>query len=139
MVEATLVQHSTNVLQMFCVCWEVSSATDTRISSVHCSILSAHFCDYYWQATALKVKGQDYSLISSLKVPGLDLFIRVPCQLHGEPFRHIELRMHIVISVLPGNHLNRSQVKLVRVKCSPNDTTSTQCRSIEKEETLYFL
>ena len=59
---------------------------------------------------------QVYSLISSLKTYhptlhltpwSLDLFIRVPFQLHGEhtvlqPFRRIELIVHIAISVLPG-------------------------------------
>ena len=61
---------------------------------------------------------QVYSLISSLKTYhptlhltpwSLDLFIRVPFQLHGEntvlqPFRRIELIVHIAISVLPGTH-----------------------------------
>ena len=47
----------------------------------------------------------------------LDLFIRVPIQLHGEhtvlqPFRRIELIVYIAISVLPGTHFHLSQVKL---------------------------
>ena len=72
-----------------------------------------------------------YSLISSLKTYhrtlhltpwSLDLFIRVPFQLPGEhtvlqPFRRIELIVHIAISVLPGTHFHLSQVKHLRVKC----------------------
>ena len=71
-----------------------------------------------------------YSLISSLKTydptlhltpRSLDLFICVPFQLHGEhtvlqPFRRIELIVHIAISVLPGTHFHLSQVKHLRVK-----------------------
>ena len=79
------------------------------------------------------VKVQVYSLISSLKTyhPTLHLttwsldqvlFIPVPFQLHGEhtvlqPFRRIELSVHIAISVLPGTHFHLSQVKHLRVKC----------------------
>ena len=80
---------------------------------------------------------QDYSLISSLKTYhptlhltpwSLDLFIRVPFQLHGEhavlqPFRHIELIIHIAISVLPGTHFHLSQVKHLRVKCLAKEAT----------------
>ena len=76
-------------------------------------------------------KVQVYSLISSLKTYhptlhltpwSLDLFIRVPFQLHWEntvlqPFRRIELIVHIAISVLPGTHFHLSQVKHLRVKC----------------------
>ena len=79
----------------------------------------------------IKVKVQAYSLISSLKTYhptlhltlwSLDLFIRVPFQLHEEhtvlqPFRRIELIVHIAISVLPGTHFHLSQVKHLRVKC----------------------
>ena len=77
-----------------------------------------------------KKKVQVYSLISSLKTYptlhltpcSLNLFIRVPFQLHGEhtvlqPFRRIELIVHIAISVLPGIHFHLSQVKHLRVKC----------------------
>ena len=94
----------------------------------------------FWLCTAVvreKVKVQFYSLISSLKTYhptlssdirlyltpwSLDLFIRVPFQLHGEhtvlqPFRRIELIVHIAISVLPGTHFHLSQVKHFRVKC----------------------
>ena len=51
----------------------------------------------------------------------LDLFIRVPFQLHGEhtflqPFRRIGLIVHIVISVLHGTHSHLGQVKNARVK-----------------------
>ena len=74
---------------------------------------------------------QVYSLISSLKTYhptlhltpwSLDLVIRVLFQLHGEhtvlqPFRRIELIVHIAISVLPGTHFHLSQVKHLRVKC----------------------
>ena len=81
--------------------------------------------------TCLHQKVQVYSLISSLKTYhptlhltpwSLDLFIRVPFQLHGEhtvlqPFRRIELIVHIAISVLPGTHFHLSQVNNVRVKC----------------------
>ena len=80
----------------------------------------------------VQVKVQVYSLISSLKTYhptshftplSLDLFIRVPSQLHGEhtvlqPFRRIELIIHIAISVLPGTHFHLSQVKHLRVKCA---------------------
>ena len=73
---------------------------------------------------------QVYSLISSLKTYhptlhltpwSLDLFIRVPFQLHGkhtvlQPFRRYELIVHIAISVLPGTHFHLSQVKHWRVK-----------------------
>ena len=72
-----------------------------------------------------------YSLISILKTYhrtldftpcSLVLFIRVPFQLPGEhtvlqPFRRIELIIHIAISVLPGTHFYLSQVKHSRVKC----------------------
>ena len=79
-------------------------------------------------APSQKVKVQVYSLISSLKTYHptlhltLDLFIRVPFQLYGEhtvlqPFRRIELIVHIAISVLPGTHFHLSQVKHLRVKC----------------------
>ena len=74
---------------------------------------------------------QVYSRTSSLKTYhpslhltpwSLDPFIRVPFQLHGEhtvlqPFRRIELIVHISISVLPGTHFYLSQVKHLRVKC----------------------
>ena len=50
------------------------------------------------------------------------MFIRVPFQLPGEhtvlqPFRRIELIVHIAIYVLPGTHIYLSQVKHLRVKC----------------------
>ena len=71
------------------------------------------------------------SLISSLQTYhrtlhftpwSLDLFIRVSFQLPGEhtvlqPFRRIELIVHIAITVLPGTHFHLSQVKHLRVKC----------------------
>ena len=52
----------------------------------------------------------------------LDLFFHVPIQLPGEhtvlqPFRRIELIVHIAIAVLPGTHFHLSQVKHLRVKC----------------------
>ena len=67
-----------------------------------------------------------HSLISSLKTYhwtlhftpwSLDLFIRVPFQLPGEPFQRIELIVHIAITVLPGTYFHLSQVKHWRVKC----------------------
>ena len=73
----------------------------------------------------VKVKVQVfYSLISSLKTYhrtilftpwSLDLLIYLPFQLPGEhtaqqPFRRIELIVHIAISVLPGTHCS-SEVK----------------------------
>ena len=79
----------------------------------------------------LKVKVKVYSLISSLKTYhptlhltpwSLDLFIRVPFQLHGEhtvlqPFLRIELIVHIAISVLPDTYFHLSQLKHLRVEC----------------------
>ena len=79
----------------------------------------------------VKVNVHVYRLISSLKTYhptlhltpwSLDLFIRVPFQLHGEhtvlqPFRRIELIVHIAISVLPGTPFHLSQVKHLRAKC----------------------
>ena len=74
-----------------------------------------------------KVKVQVYSLKTydptlHLTPWSLDLCIRVPFQLHGEhtvlqPYRRIELIVHIAISVLPGTHFHLSQVKHLRVKC----------------------
>ena len=72
-----------------------------------------------------------YSLISSLKTYrrtlhfttwSLDLFIHMPFQLPAEhkvlqPFRRIELIVHIAISALPGTHFHLSQVRHLRVKC----------------------
>ena len=51
----------------------------------------------------------------------MDLYIRVPFQLHGEhtvlqPFRRIELIVHIAIYVLPGTPFYLSQVKHLKVK-----------------------
>ena len=76
----------------------------------------SYICDPLQQ---VKVKVQVYSPTSSLKTChptlhvtpwSLDLFIRVLFQLHGEhtvlqPFRRIELIIHIAISVLPGTYL----------------------------------
>ena len=61
-----------------------------------------------------------YSLISSLKT--YHLFINVPFQLPGEhtvlqPFRRIELIVHIAISVLPVTHFYPNQVQHLRVNC----------------------
>ena len=74
------------------------------------------------QIFSKKVKVKVYSLISSLKTYhptlhltpwSLDLFIRVPFQLHREHtvLQRIELSVHIAISVLPGTHFHLSQVK----------------------------
>ena len=94
-----------------------------------------------------------YSLISSLKTYhrtlhftpwSLDLFIHVPFQLPGEhtvlqPFRRIELIVHIAISVLPGTHFHLSQVKHLRVKCiAQGHTILTMSYKIERGETCYF-
>ena len=51
----------------------------------------------------------------------LDLFIRVPFQLHRghivpQPFRRIDLIVHNAISALPGTHFHPSQVKHLMVK-----------------------
>ena len=76
-----------------------------------------------------KVNVQVHSLILNLKTYqptlhvtpwSLDLFMRVSFQLRKEhtvlqPFRRIDLIVHIGSSVLPGTHLNLSQVKHVRV------------------------
>ena len=76
-----------------------------------------------------KVKVQVYSLISSISSDFLHfyslvtgLFIRVRSQLNREhtvlqPFRRIELIIHIAISVLPGTHFYLSRVKHFMVKC----------------------
>ena len=83
----------------------------------------------------VKVKVQVfYSLISNLKTYhrtshftpwSLDLFIHMPFQLPGEhkvlqPFRRIELIVHIAISVLPGTYFHLSQVKHLRAKDTPS-------------------
>ena len=72
---------------------------------------------------------QVYSLMSSTSSDfyiftpwSLDLFIRVPSQLHGkhtilQPFRRTETIVDIAISVLPGTHFYLSQVKHFMVKC----------------------
>ena len=78
-----------------------------------------------------------YSLISSLKTYrrtlhfttwSLDLLIHVPFQLPAEhrvlqPFRRIELIVHIAISALPGTHFYLSQVRHLRVKCLAQEHT----------------
>ena len=56
----------------------------------------------------------------------LDLFICVPFQLPGEhtvlqPFRRIDVIIHIAIAVLPGTHFYLSQVKHLMVKCFSQD------------------
>ena len=87
-----------------------------------------------------------YSLISSrLKTYhptlyftawSLDLFICV-LQLHGEhtvlqPFRRIELSVHIAIAVLPGTHFHLSQVRHLRVK------SLAQAHNIETFQCLHM-
>ena len=78
----------------------------------------------------VKVKVQVYSLILSLKTlhPTLDFYPLVTEPVRSfaistrrrhkvlQPFRRIELIVHIDIFVLPGTHLNPSQVNHVRVK-----------------------
>ena len=99
-----------------------------NISCYHMFFWRKKCATYYLQ---VKVKVQVYSLISSLKTChltlhlfpwSLDLFIRVPFPLYGEhtvlqPFRRIELIVHISISVLPGTHFHLSLVRHSRVKC----------------------
>ena len=90
----------------------------------------------------VNVKVQVYSLISSISSDfymftpwSLDLFIRVPSQLHGEhtvlqPFWRIELTIHIAISVLPCTHFHLSQMKHLRVHClaqGHNIESMSQC------------
>ena len=98
------------------------------------TVVDAHIFQMLIQIKTISMyskKVQVYSLISSLKTYhptlhltpwSLDLFISVPFQLHGEhtvlqPFRRIELIVHIAISVLTGTHFNPSQVKHFKVKC----------------------
>ena len=62
----------------------------------------------------------------------LEQFIRVPSQLHGEhtvlqPFRRIDLIIHIAISVLPVTQFILSQMKHLRTKCLAQGHTSKQC------------
>ena len=94
-----------------------------------------------------------YNLISSLKTYhrtlhltpwALDLLIRVPFQLPGEhtvlqPFRLIQLIVHIVISVLLcPTHFHLSQVKHLRVKCLAQGHTILTMSKVERGEILYF-
>ena len=72
----------------------------------------------------------------------LDLFIRVPYQLHGEQtvlfFRRIELIIHIAISVLQLLIFNWVKWSMWGLSALPKDTTSKQCPNIERGETWYF-
>ena len=68
------------------------------------------------------------------------MFIRVPFQLHREhtvlqPFRRIELIVHIVISVLPGTHSHLSQVKHLRVECLAQGHNILTMSEAERRET----
>ena len=91
------------------------------------------------------VKVQVYSLkthhpTSHFTPWSLDVFIRVPFQLHGEhtvlqPFRRNELIVHIAFSVLPGNHFTWIKWRIWRWSALPKDTTSKQCSNIERGET----
>ena len=97
-----------------------------------------------------KVKVQIYSLISSISSDfyiftprWLDLFIRVSSQLHGkhtvlQPFRRIELIIHIDISVLPGNHFHQVKWSIWGLSALPKDTTSKEWPNIERGETRFF-
>ena len=99
--------------------------------TVYTVVVLPPFCTVPSPIHIQKVKVQVYSLISSLKIYhstlnltpwSLDQLICVPFQLHREhtvlqPFRHIEIIVHIAISVLPGTHFHLSQVKHLRVKC----------------------
>ena len=104
------------VFPMCCVSQAWSSSVSSRTDRIREHQVKVQVC---------------YSLISCLKTYhrtlhftpwSLDLFIHVPFQLPGEhtvlqPFRRIELIVHIAISVLPGTHFHLSQVKHLRVKC----------------------
>ena len=96
------------------------------------NITSQRFrCDISVRCNSIIGAGFFYSLISSLNIYhptlrftswSLDLFIRVQFQLPGEhtvlqPFRRIELIVHIAISVPPSTHFHLIQVKRLRVKC----------------------
>ena len=72
--------------------------------------------NHYPSAPALKT--YEPTLQFSPLPRSLDLFIRVQFQ-HTvlQPFRRIELIVHIAISVLPGTHIHLSQVKHLWVKC----------------------
>ena len=98
-----------------------------------------------------KVKVKVYSLISSISSDfyiftpwSLDLFIRVPSQLHGEhtilqPFRRIELIIHIAISVLSGTHFHLSRVKHMRVEClAQGHNIETISQYWERRNMIYF-
>ena len=95
-----------------------------------------------------------YSLMSSLKTYhrtlhftpwSLDLLIRVPFQLPGEhtvlqPFRRIELIVHISISVLPGTHFHLSQLSEafeVEMSC-PRTHHINSVPRLRGGETWYF-
>ena len=114
------------IYKVYCrACMSAVVRVNSCCVTVYTVVVLPPFCTMPSLIHIQKVKVQVYSLISSLKnyhstlhlTPwSLDLFICVPFQLHGEhtvlqPFRHIELIVHIAISVLPG------QVKHLRVKC----------------------
>ena len=99
----------------------------------------------YCHARPRTVKGKGagiYSLIVKTYHPNLDLYplamdllIRVSFQLYREhtvlqPFRRIELIVHIAISVLPGTHAHLSQVKHLRMKCLTQGHTIQDSRGI---------
>ena len=98
------------------------------LNPAYCPVISFIYCSDISKVQFF-VGAIFYSLLSSLKTYhrtlhftpwSLDLFIHVPFQPPGEhtvlqPFRRIELTVHIAIFVLPGTHFH--QVKHLRVKC----------------------
>ena len=88
----------------------------------HFYVIKHYILYVYVQVYSLILSLKTYHSILNLTPWSLDLFIRVPFQLHGEhtvlqPFRRMELIVHIAISVLPGTHFHLSQVKHLKVKC----------------------
>ena len=97
-------------------------------------------------AEIVKVNVKVHSLVSSLKTHPPTLHFTappplvtgpVPFQLHTEhtvlqPFRRIELIVHIAKSALPGTNFYLSQVKHLRIKCS----SSIQCPNILNNSTV---
>ena len=99
------------------------------------------------------VKMEVYRMLPSLKTYqptlhftpwSLDLFIRVSFQIHGEhtdlqPFRRIELIVHIVLHLCPTRYsfTQESGKACKGVKCFPMDTAWKQCLN-ERGDTLIF-
>ena len=93
---------------------------------------------------------QVYNLISSLKTHqlnlhftplSLDVFICVPFQLHGEhtvlqPFRRIELILHIAVSVISGSFYTWVNWSMWGESALPKYRTWIECPNIERGETF---